>query len=657
MKKITTAFISILTTLPLISQVAFAQSFLKPHIVNHGDYKIESSASQVPLRPLYGHVPFDVGNAREVAPVEGHKILNLSIVLELNNEEELDRFLIDAVSPHNGAYQKFLSQEEFIEKYAPRIEHVESVIQHLTDRGIRPESVEPNRLIVKASGTVEQINRAFHTQITYYEDRYGKQFYAPAYELQVDAALPILSVHGLENRIKARSYLKARGETLAFNPIADSQSQGLTPSGIRQAYSLPSNLNGTGQVLALFELDGFTASDITGYENAFGLPNVPIDIVLIDGFNGQPGDGAVEVTLDIQLMIALAPGVSKIIVYEGPNGGSGLIDTYNKIATDNLASSISTSWGLSESESAGSIIQSENQIFKQMVAQGQVLYAASGDSGAYDNGSTLSVDDPASQPFVVGVGGTHLNVDAHGNYVSETTWSYGSGPGEGGGGGISSIWSIPSWQKEVANSSNLGSTTMRNVPDVSLDADPETGYLIYYGGQWGLVGGTSCAAPLWAAFTALVNQQRASNGAASLGFPNPLLYQAAASSSYDSLFHDIVVGTNGYYPAVVGYDLATGLGSYIASQLISYLAGVASPVCTRANPSISITPSTQSGSIGQTLSYTANISNNDTSACGSSTFDLTTVLPAGFSVNVNPTSLSISPGQTGTATLQVTSSS
>ncbi len=384
---------------------------------------------------------------------------------------------------------------------------------------------------------------------------------------------------------------------------------------------------------------------------------MPLDVVLVDGFSGQPGGGAVEVTLDIQLMIALAPGISKIVVYEGPNSGSGLIDTYNRIATDNLAKSISTSWGLSESESAGSIIQSENQIFKQMVAQGQVLYAASGDSGAYDNGGTLSVDDPASQPLVVGVGGTHLNVDGNGNYVSETTWSYGNGPGEGGGGGISSVWSLPTWQQGFANASNLGSTTMRNVPDVALDADPETGYLFYFGGQWGVVGGTSCAAPLWAAFTALVNQQRANNGATSLGFPNPLLYQAASSSQYSSLFHDITVGTNGYYPAVHGYDLATGLGTYIGTPLISYLAGSPSPVCTRANPSVSISPATQTGGIGQTLTYTASITNNDTSACGPSTFYVDRDWPPGFTVTLNLSSAIINPGQTATATVLVTSSS
>lgn len=446
------------------------------------------------------------------------------------------------------------------------------------------------------------------------------------------------------------------GETLADSPQSNSVTQPLAPSGIQKAYSLPSNLNGSGQTLALFELDGFTVSDITGYESAFNLPNVPLNVVLVDGFNGQPGSGAVEVTLDIQLMVALASGVSQIIVYEGPNSGSGVIDTYNRIATDNLAKSISTSWGLPEDESSGSMIQSEGVIFKQMVAQGQAIYAASGDSGAYDDGVNLGVDDPASQPFVVGVGGTHLNLDANGNYVNETTWSYGNGPGEGGGGGISSIWSIPSWQQGVANANNLASTTMRNVPDVSLDADPYTGYYIYYGGQWGLVGGTSCAAPLWAAFTALVNQQRAINGSGTLGFPNPLLYQAGASPSYQSLFHDITIGTNGYYPAVAGYDLATGFGSYIASSLISFLANATSPVCTRANPSVVVNPASERGPAGSTLSYTATITNNDSASCGASSFALLSALPTGFSDSLAQSYVTIETGQSASFPLTVTSS-
>ncbi len=409
----------------------------------------------------------------------------------------------------------------------------------------------------------------------------------------------------------------------------------------------------------MFELDGFTQSDITAYENAFGLPHVPLQVILIDGFSGTPGDGAAEVTLDIELMIAMAPGVSSILVYEGPNSGQGLIDTYNRIATDNRAKSVSTSWGLPEDESTSSLLTAENQIFKQMATQGQILYAASGDSGAYDDGSALSVDDPASQPMVVGVGGTSLTTTSGGAYVSETTWSTGTGPGHnGGGGGISSVWSIPSWQVGAAGAGSLASTTMRNVPDVSFDADPNTGYAIYFEGQWLVFGGTSCAAPLWAAFTALVNQSLVAANKSALGFPNPTYYQLGESSFYSSTFHDINDhSTNGYYPAVTGYDLATGWGSFRGDALLSYLVGddIVPPRCTRANPTVSITPTSQQGAAGASLTYTATITNNDNSACAASNFALSDTLPAGFSASLSAASVAISPGQHTTVSMVVRS--
>jgi kumamolisin len=168
---------------------------------------------------------------------------------------------------------------------------------------------------------------------------------------------------------------------------------------------------------------------------------------------------------------------------------------------------------------------------------------------------------------MVGAGGTTLTTNSSGAYVSEMTWT-------DGGGGISTVWSIPSWQKNVISSSStfLGSTTMRNVPDVSLDADPNTGYAIYLSGSWTEFGGTSCAAPLWAAFTALVNQQREAEGLSDLGFPNPALYALGVTSDYSSDFHDIADGsTNGYYPAVSGYDDATGLGTINGQNLFNDL--------------------------------------------------------------------------------------
>jgi len=648
-------FFAIMAAAIFIPQFLLAVGFLNPRIQNYGSYKPIFSHEEAKLRPLFGHVPPDVRHANKVAPVDGSEILKLSIVFPFNNEEELHEVLLDITNPTSENYRQFLNQDDFIEKYGPTLEQLDLVATYFYDRGLYLEGIEPNRLIIKVAGSISAINDIFHTEIYRYEDEKGEQFYAPAYEIQVDASLPIVSVLGLENRLKLKSHLQRRNSKL-ISERPESQIAGLTPAGIQQAYSFPTNLNGSGQTLALFELDGFTASDITAYETMFGLPNVPLQVVLVDGASGSPGPGANEVTVDIELMIASAPGATKIIVYEGPNTAQGVVDTYNRIATDNLAKVISTSWGIAETFASGSFLQSENLIFMQMAAQGQALFAASGDNGAYDNGSTLSVDDPSSQPFVVGVGGTHLNLDGSGNYVSETTWSSGNGPGQGGGGGISSVWSIPSWQVGVANSNNFGSTTMRNVPDVALDADPATGYAIYFNGQWLVFGGTSSAAPIWAGLAALVNQQRANNLQGVLGFPNPLIYQGGFSSNYHSLIHDVTSGTNGFYPAVAGYDLATGWGSPIAGALITYLASQnPPPVCTRANPTVTLAPSTQSGTPGQQLTYTVTVTNHDSSACGPSVFNLSAGVPSGFTDSFGQSGLNIQPGQNGSTNISVTS--
>ena len=344
----------------------------------------------------------------------------------------------------------------------------------------------------------------------------------------------------------------------------------MTPPDIKKAYNLTGvTSNGDGQVLGLFQLDGYTLSDIRAYQSAFGLPSVPLQNVLVDGYSGAAGDGSIEVSLDIELQSALAPGAKKIIVYEGPNSGAGVIDTYNKIATDNLAKQVSTSWGVAEGESSPAMLNAESAIFQQLAAQGQTVYAAAGDSGAYDDGRTLSVDDPASQPYVTGVGGTSLAVSSDGTYRGESAWNHGHGHG-GGGGGISAYWSKPAFQ------SGLGvSAAKRNVPDVSLDSDPDTGYAVAWRGGWYLVGGTSCAAPLWAAFTALVNQQRAQTGGATLGFANPALYQIGRSAGGANDLHDVADGsTNMFYAAAKGYDDATGWGSFNGAKLLADLAPV-----------------------------------------------------------------------------------
>jgi subtilase family serine protease len=488
--------------------------------------------------------------------------MSISFMLTLNNPSELDQELANIYDPASSSFHHFLSPNEFRAKYSPTQAQIDEIKSSLASQGIVVTSVNDNRTLVSSSASVGAINSAFHTEIHSYKNQAGATFHAPAYELQISEALPVQAILGLQNMVTAKRHL------VKNSAKANVSVSGFTPAGIRSAYNLPSSVSGAGQTLALFELDGYTASDVTAYETEFSLTQVPLKNVLVNGSTGSAGDGADEVTLDIELMAAVAPGASAIMVYEGTNDETGMLATYDKIASDNIAKQVSSSWG--STEATGSFANSENTIFQQMSAQGQSMYAAAGDDGADDNGSNLSVGDPASQPYVVGVGGTSLTVSSSGAYQSEKTWDDSSA--SAGGGGISVVWTIPSWQSGHITTASKGSTTMRNVPDVSLNADPDTGYAIYYGGSWTEFGGTSCAAPLWAAFNALVNQQRVSNGTSDLGFPNPSLYAIGTGSSSTSDFHDVADGsTNQYYPAVTGFDDATGWGSFNGTNLFDSL--------------------------------------------------------------------------------------
>ena len=548
-----------------------------------------SAAPSPGFRVLPGHIPAAALSAQPVAALNSSQTVSLALALPLRHQAELEDLLHGLSDPSDPRFGQFLTPEQFASRYSPTPEEYSRVIAYAQAMGLTVTATHANRTVLDVAAPAGQIGRAFGLRLLMYKSQLdGHTFFAPDAEPQVPAALGglVSGVIGLSDASVRTPHLREKTFSAiapALDPFAAGHETGsgpgggLTPSDIKTAYNLGGvSQTGSGQTLALFELDGYTASDISAYESAYGLPAVPLQNVLVDGYSGAAGSGAAEVTLDIELMTALAPGVSKILVYEAPNSDAGVVDTYNKIASDNLAKAVSTSWGEAENSASASVRNSENTAFQQMAAQGQSVYAAAGDSGADDNGSSLSVDDPASQPYMVGVGGTSLTTaGAGGAYTSEKTWNNGSAKNGAGGGGISTVWAIPSYQTALAGSAaSKGSTTHRNVPDVSLDADPNTGYSVYFGGQWTIYGGTSCAAPLWAGFTALVNQKRVAAGSGTLGFANTPLYNLAATSAYATDFHDIADGsTNLYYPAVTGYDDATGLGTFNGANLLADLSG------------------------------------------------------------------------------------
>ncbi len=539
-----------------------------------------------PVR-LHGHVPTEsMAKARGLGRVVPDTQITMAFTLPLRNQSELQELLGRIYDPADQEYGHYLTPREFTDRFSPTQADYDAVVAYAQSMGLTVTGTHPNRTLLDVTGSAVQVESAFNLRLQQYQTSEGRKFHAPDNDPEVPDALAsrIEGLVGLDNAAiwHAQSHFTPAADMARTSSlqIGTGPGGGLTPGDILTAYNLQSLSNaGVGQVLGLFELDGYNPSDVANYVAHFGLRSVPIQNILVDGFSGRAGSGASEVTLDIELQNALAPGASKIIVYEGPNSSTGVVDTYNRIATDNLVKQISTSWGLSEGQSSSALLNNENAAFQQMAAQGQSIYAASGDSGAYDNGVTLSVDDPASQPYMVGVGGTQLYLNNK-IYDHETTWNVNNTvSGGAGGGGVSNRWSIPTWQQGITSAA---STTMRNVPDVSLNSDQYTGYSIFYKGGWYIFGGTSCASPLWAAFTARVNQLRVAQGNPPLGFANPAIYAIASGARYGNDFHDVTNGMNLYYSATTGYDNATGWGSFNGANLLTDL--VATTVSTPAAP-------------------------------------------------------------------------
>lgn len=391
----------------------------------------------------------------------------------------------------------------------------------------------------------------------------GPCFFAPDADPTIPAALAgrILAVGGLDSLPGAKSHLKVYKTASPETATAGPPPGYATPDILKTAYNLTSiPADGSGQSIALVEFQGYLASDMEAYESALSLPNVPLQTTVLDGSGGQPA--GVEAAADIEVAIAFAPGSSNILIYEAPDSYIGWTDEWTKIAEDNKAKVVSCSYDDSETNSLYTSFDAQN--LRQMAAQGQAVFVASGDSGAFGaGGNTLGVDEPASQPYVTGVGGTNLSVTAD--------WAYYFEEAGYSGGGVSGVFQIPSYQAIMASQAAkaaLVSTTMRNVPDVVVDGAEA----IYYNGSWILGGGTSLSAPVWASFVSLVNQGLGQYSP--IGFVNPALYEIAHSGSYAYDFHDITVGNNGYYPAEPGFDDATGLGSPEGLNLYNDLVGV-----------------------------------------------------------------------------------
>jgi subtilase family serine protease len=508
------------------------------------------------------HVPGAVSSGRAVlvghVPATQH--ISLAVSLPLRNESQLRNLLQRIYDPHSPDFRHYLSVQQFTDQFGPAASDYAALQRFAKTNGLQIVDTAGNRMVLDIEGPASKVESAFHVSLGLYQHpTEARTFYSTDREPAPDLDVPVLHVTGLDNFTlpKAKLVRKApiSGKTTGSGP----QGQFLG-SDFRAAYYGSGPLNGAGQVVGLYEQAGYEYADIKNYFEKVKQPlNVPIVGVSVNGAPlGCPAatcDDS-EQSIDIEMAISMAPALDQVIVYVGTYP----VSIINKMAEGGIAKQLSCSWGWSDDESR------LDPIFEEMAAQGQSFFVATGDFGS---ASPPNYVWPGDDPLITAVGGTDLVTNGPGgSWASETGWMGSAGMPSKNGVPIPSYQQLPG----VINLSNDGSTTLRNIPDVAAEANTNI-YSCYDETCGGGNGGTSFAAPQWAGFTALANQQALENGEAPLGFLNPALYNIGVGSSYDSDFHDITSGSNGKYFSVTGFDLVTGWGSPNGPNLINTLAG------------------------------------------------------------------------------------
>jgi mucin-19 len=519
------------------------------------------------------------------------KSLRLVISVALRNRESLASLLKDLYDPANPDYRHYLTPGQFTERFGPTADDYQTVINFAKANRLAIASTHDSRTLLDVQGQVSDIERAFHVALwTYQHPTEDRQFFAPNAEPWLDPALPIQDVAGLSDYALLHSASHKIPAGVQTGSAGGSGANGdYMGQDFRNAYAPGVTLQGSGQIVGLFEAAGYYTSDIANYEQVAGLAPVPLENVLIDNFSGTPGSGNGEVAVDIETTISMSPGLAAVVVFESSNNVADWLDILDRMASSNQIKQFSCSWGYTGGSDPNTSFDS---FFQQMAAQGQSFFQASGDGDAW----ATPIWVPADSPYVTSVGGTTLTMTGFGAaYASETVWNSGNlgasnawfagGNGYlGSGGGVSTVYSIPSWQRNVSMTANLGSTNMRNMPDVALTA--LNVWVAFDNGQSGSYFGTSCSPPLWAGFTALVNELAANSNKPPVGFLNPAIYALGQGPNYNLCFHDITTGSNTSsssptrFFAAQGYDLCTGWGTPAGSNLINALAGIYQPTIT-----------------------------------------------------------------------------
>jgi Pro-kumamolisin, activation domain/IPT/TIG domain len=572
------------------------------------------------------------------------------VVLRPRDNSALTQFIASVTNPRSTTFHEYLAPGVFAARFGPVTGTIDAVRLQLQSDGLTVTGVSSDHLLVGFSGSAAKVESAFETGLERYRLANGAEGQGTTNQVHVPANLSsvVAGVVGLNDLVHAHSELihapasvagtKPKARTAHFShpagsptPCSDATSAaqalgGLTDDQIADSYGAfglyGAGDTGAGAHVGIYELEPFAQSDLQTFDQCYFGDTAAshmasrLSVIPVDG--GQPqGPGSGEAILDVQDVSAMAPGAN-IDVYEAPNTNAGALDEFATMIDDDNDQIITSSWGFCEQDEQladPGAQQAENFMFEQAAAQGQTILNAAGDEGddscneiqsviPPSDQNPMSVADPASQPYVLGVGGT--TIQNAGQPAVETAWNDGAEWG-GTGGGISQSWAMPSWQQNAQEPGIVGpasadytnangvetefgwptgfcqgtitgataATPCRLVPDVSAQADEFTGAVTIYSasfGGWTTIGGTSSSSPIWAAMLALVNSSAAcsANGETNIGFAPPLLYAVASNpSEYRASFNDITSGNNDIFgfdnglvfPATKGYDLATGLGT------------------------------------------------------------------------------------------------
>jgi kumamolisin len=517
-------------------------------------------------RPLKGSERSPLPNSRALGPADPSERLEVTVVVRAADRPGLQERL-RRLAKREGAPAR-LSRAEFARRHGASRADLDAVREFAEAHGLAIVEEHSGRRTLVLAGTVAQFNDAFGVDLQHYSHP-GGTYRGRSGPVHIPAELDgiVEAVLGLDNRPQARPHfrMKAPAPKRRSRP-ARAGATSFTPVQLASLYAFPQG-DGKGECIAIIELGGgYRPQDIQTYFSGLGLSAPAVTAVSVDqGANqptGDPNGPDGEVMLDIEVAGAIAPAAA-VAVYFAPNTDAGFLDAVTTAIHDDVRkpSVISISWGGPESTWTPQAMSAMDQAFQAAATMGITVCVAAGDSGSTDGVSDGSnhVDFPASSSHALACGGTSLQASGT-TIVREVVWNDGNPASGAGGGGVSTVFALPAWQEGLDATDAEGHRSplaMRGVPDVSGDADPQTGYAVLVDGTSAVIGGTSAVAPLWAGLIARIN---ALTGRAA-GFVNPVLY------GQPSALRDITQGNNGGFAASPGWDACTGLGSPDGSKV------------------------------------------------------------------------------------------